>query len=589
MSVADPSTTPTESTRRVSVIALVGILAVGAGLVVANFLTSGRAAAVGAAAAYVPADAAFYVEMRLEPSAAQDGALRDFLGAFPAIEGIDLDRPLHEQLVEKVDEMLADSEAGITWEADVAPWFDGSLAVAVSDIPVDELSAAPINPMDPSVPLPLGGEVPPVVLALGVSDRAAAEAAIDRILASAEAPAPVETVHGGVTISSVGDGTDAASWALVDDLLLLGPTVEGVTAALDTHADPNATLAEADHLSQLVAELPNDWLAFVSYDMTDVVSATWDQMASMEPEMSDAFRSLLEHQSLRGAMAFTADGDRLSMESAAVAPTGPFAMENADRGLADQIPGDALYYAEGGNIGASLSAVIGPMTDALAETPEGAEQVDMIEAALGADLEELVSWIDDGAVAIGWDGEQPYGGALLVPNDRDAAERRLDQLVTFASLASLDPSSGVTVDEREVAGTTVTTIRWAGADMELFTEPTALSIEIAVTDDRALIGIGDRFVERILSPDGSSLADEARYTDAVADLGAASNAGVAWVDLAGVRAAIEEAAGPMIDEMDGDGAYQRDVLPWLEPLDRLVQVTVVSGDLVVQRSALLVE
>jgi hypothetical protein len=229
----------------------------------------------------------------------------------------------------------------------------------------------------------------------------------------------------------------------------------------------------------------------------------------------------------------------------------------------------------------------------VAATPDGAEQVAMVESALGAELEELVSWIGVGALAIGWDGSEPYAGAVIVPTDVAAATRRFDQLATFAGLASLDPSIGVSVAERDVAGTAVTTIRWqapaAGELDPMLPVPAALAIELAVTDDRALIGIGERFVERVLGlGDGESLADEPRYRDAVADLGGASNAGVAWVDLAGTRTAIEEAAGPMLDEAGVGATYESDVRPWLLPLDRLVQVTVVDGERLVQRSVLLV-
>jgi hypothetical protein len=218
----------------------------------------------------------------------------------------------------------------------------------------------------------------------------------------------------------------------------------------------------------------------------------------------------------------------------------------------------------------------------------------MIEDVLGADLEELVSWVDDAAIAVGWDGEQAYGGMVLVPTDVDAASRRLGQLGTFATLAGMDPSSGVSVDEREVAGTTITTIRWDGASAgqmdPMMPMPTSLAIEYTVTEDRALIGIGDRFVERILTLEGSgSLADEERFTGAIDGLGGANHAGAAWLDLAGIRVAIEDAAGPMIDEYDTDGAYERDVQPWLLPLDRIVQVAILDGDVLVQRSALLVE
>ena len=92
---------------RIAVIGAVGILAVGIGLAAGSFLLNTRAAAVGAGAAYVPADAPFYVELRLEPSAEQDAALRELLGRFPPIEGVDLDQPLYTQMVERIDEMLA--------------------------------------------------------------------------------------------------------------------------------------------------------------------------------------------------------------------------------------------------------------------------------------------------------------------------------------------------------------------------------------------------------------------------------------------------------------------------------------------------
>ena len=85
------------------------------------------------------------------------------------------------------------------------------------------------------------------------------------------------------------------------------------------------------------------------------------------------------------------------------------------------------------------------------------------------------------------------------------------------------------------------------------------------------------------------MAAEPRFAAAGASLGPASNAGVAWLDLAGTREAIEAALEPMLDFLDPDGTYQADVRPWLLPLDRLVTVTVLDGEVLVQRSALLIE
>ncbi len=575
------------SAWRVAVIGLVGLLAVGIGVAAGSFLLTTRAAAVGSGAAYVPADAPFYFEMRVEPSEAQDQALRDVLAHFPPIEGVDLDRPLYAQMTEKIDEMLVAEGAGVSWASDVAPWFDGHVAMALTDFPLEAMEV-PADPM--AMP-----EVPPFVVLLGVTDATAAAGAIDRILAEAgpDAPTFTESQHLGFTIRS-SDGPDGGAYALADDQLVVASDADGVRAALDTHASGAGTLAEMAEITRLTDALPTDWLAFVSYDMTDLMAEAFGQAAEEEPEMAAAFESLLEHQSLRGAMAFSAAGDRLLMDSASEPPTGPFAVVNADRGLAAEVPGDALYYSEAGNLGAAWAAVIEPIKQAVASTPEGAEQLQTMEAALGADLEDLVSWIDGGAVAIGYDGSQPYGGLVLVPNDVEAAQRRLGQLGSFASLGALDPQSGIRVEETEVAGVTVTTITWNAMDagLEMFAMPMAggIVLEYAVTDDRALIGIGDVFVRRVLELDAAdSLAQVPRYADAIASMGGAENTAVTWLDLAGTRDALETALGPMIDSADPDGLYESEVRPWLLPLDRVVSVSRLEGDVLVQRTALLVE
>ena len=156
----------------------------------------------------------------------------------------------------------------------------------------------------------------------------------------------------------------------------------------------------------------------MTYDLTDLMAQALAQGASASPEIAAALDSLLEQQSMRGAMAVSASGDRVLLDAATDPPTGPFAIENADRGLADEVPADTLYYSEASNLGATLAAVIEPMKQAVSTTPDGEEQIRTAEGAIGADLEELVRWIDDGAIAIGYDGSQPYGGMVLVPERR---------------------------------------------------------------------------------------------------------------------------------------------------------------------------
>lgn len=583
MSISSAPPGATAATTTIStklVIGAVAALAVGIGAAAGGFLLANRNAVVGAGASYVPASAPFYAELRLNASPTQDAALREMLGHFPPIEGIDLNQPLYPQLGERIDEMLAGEETELSWAEDVVTWFDGRLGIAVLDIPTEAMTGE--LPGDSAA-------VPSMVVLLGVTDRGAAEAAIDRALSEAAEPMTVtEQDHGGVTIHVAGD---EGAYALTDDQLLIAPTAEDIGTALDAHDGGGSALAEADEISRLTDALPDDWLAFGIYDFTDLMAVALDEAAAESTAMADAFRGLLESQPLRGAIALTASGDRVSVEVASDPPTGSFAVENADRSLADEVPADVVYYSEGGNLGASLAAVIGPIKEAAAATPGGEEQVGTIEAALGADLEDLVSWIGDGALAIGFDGAEAYGGMVLVPTDRDAADRRLSQLASFASLAALDPSTGVAVEESEVESVTVTTIRWSDPSAmpdPMLPVPETVAIQYALTDDRAIIGVGESFVERILTLDGAdALTSVDRFSSSLDALGGSSNTAVAWLDLTGVREAIETAVGSEIEMFAGD--YESKVKPWLVPLDRFVSVTRLEDDVLVQRTALLVD
>lgn len=565
-----------------TIIGTVAVLAIGMGAAVGSFLVAGRGDAVGGGASYVPASAPFYVELRLDASAEQDAALREALGHFPAIDGLDLEVPLYGQLGDRIDAMLAEEDTDVSWTADVAPWFDGRIAFAVLDIPVEAMSGE--LPAD-------ADDAPPMVALLGVTDRAAAEASIQRLLAESDAPLTfIDQDHAGITIhASEGQG----AYAVSDDQLLLAPRVDDIVTALDAHADTATTIAELEDVTALTDALPDDWLAFALYDLRDLMAAALEMAATEDTEMASAFGALLENQPLRGAVAFTAAGDRLAVDVATDGPTGELAVENLDRGLADEVPSDVIYYSEAGNLGASFTAFLGPMKNAMAATPEGEEQIATMEAALGAGLEDLVSWIDDGAVAIGVEGGKPYGGLLLVPNDVDAAERRLSQLLAFATLAGLDPQSGVTVDESEIGSQTVTTIRWqdVGAIPDpMMPVPAGVTVQYTVTGDRAIIGFGESFVERVLELDADeSLGAEPRFSEAIDELGGPASTALTWVDIAAARDAIHAAMAPIIAGWDPTGAYEAEALPWLEPLDRLVSVTRLDGDVLLQRGALLLD
>jgi Protein of unknown function (DUF3352) len=577
---APVTTTPQSTTRswRAAAIALVAALAVGIGAALGAFLLDGRGAGIGTAGSYVPDDAALYVEARLEPSADQDAALRELLGRFPPIDGIDLDGPLAESLAARMDELLAGEGAAVSWASDVAPWFDGRVAIAVTDAALTASSSGATAIPDSF----------PGVILLGVTDRAAAEGAIERLLAEIDPALEfTDAPHGDFTIRETTEG----AYALTNDQLILGTSAGPIRSALDAHAS-GSSLTQSGQIESFTAALPDDWLAFGVYDLSGIMADALTQLGTESPDTVGPFEALFENLPTRLAFSVSASGEGLLMDAVSDLPTGPFAPENGDRGLADEVPGDALFYAEAGNVGPALAALIEALKASLAGDPAIAEQIRRAELALDADLGELVSWVGDGAIAIGWDGSEPYAGLVLVPTDVATAERRLGQLRAFAELAALDPSSGVTVTEADVASETVTTIAWESPpelDSEL-PAATGLVLEYVVTDERAIVGVGDAFVRRVLAlEEPESLAAQPRFTDAIATLGGATNAGVTWLDLAGTREAIEEALGTVISSMDADGAYASEIRPWLVPLDRLASVSRIEGDRLVTHAVLILE
>ncbi len=572
-----PSSQPAQSPSaarpwgRIGIIGIVAALAVGIGLAAGSFLTT-RAAIIGSGSAYVPPDAAMYVEVRLEPSAGQDRALREVLGRFPAIDALDLDRPLTEQLADMLDGAIAGEGVEVTWSDDVAPWTDGRAAVAVLKLP----EAATDPTADPSSM----DDAPPMLVMLGVTGAAEARSSLTLILDRAGAPVTATREHRGVTIHVVDD--DEGAYAVTDDQLLVAPSAEDIVAALDTEAS-GATLAGREEVLAHVDALPDDWLAFGVFDLTSAMGAAMDAAGAADDAAAAAMSRILQHQPMMGAFTVAATENGVAFHTAGPPATGPFAPEDIERGFAAEVPDDVLYLSEGGNLGAALAEMIAAVKEAAAADPATAEPIATAESALGADLEELVAWVGDGALAIGWDGEQAYGGLLLEMIDPEAAQRRVDQLVTFAGLAAMDPSGNVRVEETQVADTPVTTIWYTDPTMAGMApmELTDVGVQLAVTEDRVLIGIGDRFVRRVLELGGAdALASAPRYADAIAAFGGPSTTGTAWLDIAGT---VDAARGALPDL----GAME-EVFEWLEPFDRLVSVGQLEDGVVVQHSELFI-
>lgn len=568
----EPAPQPAVSRWRYLIIGAVAVLAVAVGVVLGSVLVTSGATGLARSADYAPADAVLYMEARLDLPGAQRANLRALLERFPAA---DADAILTDALADTLDDALATGGAPIDYSNDVAPWFDGTLAMVLQDYPLN---------MDPE-----SMRLPAMVGLFGVRDAPAATAFTDTLRAELEDEAETtftSSDHDGVTVwtlelpeSEVGlpiAGVGFA-FAVTEDQLLLANGLDPLVAALDARS--GESLADADDVGRLLDALPEERAGVAVVSTAAMMAELRAELDDSQPGLSDALDAYLDAVPPLSVGSLSFADDAVLIDAASGLPEGELRPENSQRALAERLPADTLFFADGSRVGPALEQALVAMKASLAVGPMSEEQLaelDGMETALGAELEEFVSWIGDAAVAGGWDGQEPWFGLLLQADDADAAARRLNQLGALAELASGQAGDLVEVTTEDVAGVEVTTITFRG---EAFgTEhPEGVPIQYALDGELALVGFGGDFVEGALVRDaGDSLAGSDRFEAALDRFGGDDSSATFFLDLAGVREAVE--ATQPVDEM-GYAMVRENLLP----LDYLAGVSRVDGDRVVSR------
>jgi len=467
--------------------AAVVVLAVAIGLVAGMTLTN-RAGAGSGTASYVPADAAIYYELRLDLPGDQRPALRSFLGHFPLLQ---VDKYLTDELDQQLDQLSSAAPSGYRYSTDVKPWFDGRLGFALVRYPSMIPNATP---------------VPDVLVLVGVKDATAAGTLNDRVRADlTKAGATVtSTSHAGVTIWSAKPASGATettpetpqqfAWAITADQLIGGTSVDLVSQALDSHSGAAPSLASREEFAAGVARLPADRVATVSLDYKTLFTQIGKDLASAQPSAAAILPQLVAQTPTFQVLSARFENDRLVMDSTATMSQA--AAANADRGLAAVTPADAVFFADGGNVGARLANSLSYLKGVIAASGvTGKQGLDQVESALGGDLGSFVSWMGDTALVAGYTNSTPWVGLISKPTDAQAARSKLLQLQSILQLASLNGGPKVQVSQADHNGTQITTIQvQAGSG----TPSWASTLQYAVTDQRVVIGSGDSFVARVL-------------------------------------------------------------------------------------------
>ncbi|HEX6867168.1 MAG TPA: DUF3352 domain-containing protein [Candidatus Limnocylindrales bacterium] len=553
--------------RWAAAIAVVALV-VGASAAAAALLTGSSSTAT--VLGYVPEHTLVYGEVRLDLPGDQKQAVGAFLSKFP---GFADQASLDSKLDEVLDDLIRDASNGKqTYTGNIKAWFDGELAFAVGPLPpATSLTNGDVTSMSSFRMLAL----------LSVKDPVAAAAWFDAAFKEAGATPTTETHDGTtVTVFPATAGVTTA-YALIDGKVAVFGDLVSVKAAIDTNGDGG--FAKEDGPKAALDSSSGDHVGFMYFALRPLLDwSTGMQKELMEGAVatelvSDAMLKLVPEW---GAYWLSFESDALVAEAVAPRPeTTIGSTENRRSTIVEHVPATAVVASVANDLGKTLREALDlyrseeSMKPILDQLDQGLGLVGGVDAAFG--------WAGDTAIVVNDSNGTPEGGLIIAATDKEAPGRLITALKTFLALGGAQ--QGITVRDEDHNGTTITIIdvgdvsKVAG-DATMFALPVSgnLEIAVAVSDDIVVIGSGPDFVKHVLDTEPStSLASTDGYKKLADKAGTGTSA--TYVAIDSFREMYEKSFAK--DDPAGYATYQKDIEPYLEPLDSLFIGSSVDGDL----------
>jgi Protein of unknown function (DUF3352) len=489
------------------VIALTTLLALVAAVVVGAYMVV-FAAQPDRAARAVPGDAAAYATLYLQPSTGQMLNLTALLGHVPGFaDAASLDLKIHDIAARLI------GEAGLDYEADIRPWLGDQISVAVRPDGADPEQAD-------------------ALIVIGVKDRALAEVALPSLAADLGLTPSSET-HEGIEMFA----TEATSWALLEDALLVGSSPDVVRDGLDADAGRTSSLADSSRFVGAMDDVPADHLASAYVDL-EAIGDTAGLGEQLGGYTAASAALVVERDGLRVAGSAPFD-----QAVASVAASAAFALSSQPSSLAEWMPvttqAEVVVFGISQSLRAAETELGGAEGgDQVAETLAQLRAVAALGFGINVD-EDLLPLLDrEVAVAVTeLEGSSPRVVLLLRPSDAEIAAAAL------ARMRDALAERGSAADETVVDGDMITVV-----DV-----PELGTVAYAIRDDVIVMAMDPAEVAGALAAQasGESLADSDRYRHAW-ELAGARGGNEAWVDVG----SLVDAAG---DELGVTGEA-RDIL-----------------------------
>lgn len=577
MSTPSSASTSRRSVARWSVAAIAtGALVVsGSGLVA--FAQSGAGESQGPA--FVPADAAGYVEARLDMPGGQAEALAQMMTAFPGFA----DAGSFDM---KVDELLG----GLSAELGVA-MPDGDL---FGDVLTGEIGLGLAN-LDS---LMMGGE-PSLVIGLAVADAESATTVMDALIADSVTPM-TESTYNDVAIYTDTGSSPPMSVAMDGDWMVVGTGEEMVQASIDVLDGAAPGLADNEGFAAAWSRLPDARLGAAYVDFAPFASFLDMAMMMAEGEtgMAVSADDLAALLPVDMVAALAAENDRLNLEVFVTPGEGMPDVAVGESDLALSFPGDTQLYLETRELGAYVQTALDQVAvmleaqdmSAMDDSMGGMSEIEMlfsedspITAMLGVPLPEFLDFVGDAGVGAGLSSDGLWLGIAAEVNDPESADERVSSLLTILRLfLASGEETGMSIETSEMEGVEVTTITLP-VDQMLAESGLPISvgdtIDVALTDDQLLIGLGDFVENAIVADPAGSLGNSTGYTDAIAD--DTTNTGLMYLNIGSLLSVLD----PMLSMMAPEWS---EIAPYATGLDRMVVVGTADDEVLGARMTVIV-
>jgi hypothetical protein len=559
-------------------IGALALIIIGTGAVLA--LVSGRSGATSELVGHMPASTTQYVEFRLDLPADQRAKFASFIQHFPGFQD---SANLDQKVTEALDRLLGSATNGEqTYSKDIAPWFDGDIAIGTSQVATD--ATAQNDATAESGMAALAEQR--VLVALTIKDSAAAVAYVDRV---SEGSFTQSSYNGAdLWLGEEKDGHRQA-YASTGKLLFIGDEAS-VKEAIDTKGD--GTLDSRPGM-QATIDRARDSAGFMYQDLRASLTTMLSDLPGFDTSQTQIDDELLKLLPEYVSSTFRFENDAIALDS--FQPRGELGanIANAHTALADHLPPTTFAAFEANDFGGGLLELV----NRIRQLPEAKPAFDQIDPAIGllGGWDGVLGWWGDTAVAFAKIGDDIGGGLVIAPKDAADARQLFDTIRSFIALGG---QGQIDVKDENYKGVKISTIdvgalaqlgaSMSGGGTEAPSIPpgTAL-ISFAVADDVVVIGSGPSFVKAVIDAGaGQSLADDGRFQSLIGRVGA-ENVGWSYVDLTAARTLIE----PLIREYAPEAAktYETELKPYLEPFDALVGASKVEGDYLVGNSQVVVK